>query len=96
MKEKLLGVLKYKLLGKGSKSEHEGIVIETTDGREIVLHVSGDNPFQGDTLRPYVGQHVLIVGQMATNGTALFLIDSAADIIVLGPSGKSKNNTPKP
>jgi len=94
-KNSFTGVLKSKLVNKGSKSEHQAIVLELADGTDLRLRVLGDNPFQNDALKSYVGQRVQISG-FTTPAQPLLLIDSVADITVLGPPGKpSRPRQPK-
>lgn len=87
-KKSFTGILKQKLVNKGSKSEHKAIVLELADGTDLRLRVLGDNPFQNDALKSYIGQRVQING-FTTPAQPLLLIDSVADITLLGPPGRT-------
>jgi hypothetical protein len=84
-KKSFTGILKQKLVNKGTNSEHQAVVLELTDGTNLRLRVQGYPPFQNDALKPYVGMRVQING---TPDEPLLLIDSVADITVLGPPGR--------
>ncbi|MCE9507555.1 MAG: hypothetical protein K8R48_04465 [Alphaproteobacteria bacterium] len=86
-KKSFTGILKQKLVNKGSKSEHQAIVLELADGTDLRLRMLGENPFENTALKPYVGKRVQISG-FTTPVRPLLVIDSVADITVLGPPGK--------
>jgi hypothetical protein len=87
-KKSFTGILKQKLVNKGSKSEHQAIVLELTDGTDLRLRVQGHNPFQNDALKSYVGKRVQING-FTTPAQPLLLIENVSDITVLGPPGRT-------
>lgn len=60
-KMKLKGKVICKTFGKGSKSEHEAIYIETEQG-EYVLRKAGSNSFENNELIEFVGKEVIATG----------------------------------
>lgn len=58
---KLKGKVICKTFGKGSKSEHEAIYLETEQG-EYVLRKAGSNPFENKELNEFVGKQVVATG----------------------------------
>lgn len=85
MKQQLTGTLKAKTVNAGSKSEHTAVVLELDDGTEHRLRVIGDNPFQNDTLKPFVGHRVTVNGQMSDTGAPVFIVGGIQDILFHGP-----------
>jgi hypothetical protein len=55
------GLVKHKLIGKGSKSERQAIVLET-DEQEYVLRRQGANPFADMVLEKLIGKTISVVG----------------------------------
>ena len=55
----------------GSKSEHEGIYLQTPDGT-FILRKKGANPFNDPGLKEFVGRQVMVTGTLDRN---LFLAD---------------------
>ena len=55
----------------GSKSEHEGVFIQTPDGTYL-LRKKGANPFNDPGLKEFVGRQVVVTGTLDRN---LFLAD---------------------
>jgi len=51
------GKVAKRLLGAGSKSEHEGLVL-VTDGGEFKLRREGGNPFWDETLASLEGKRI--------------------------------------
>ena len=66
-----VGKLVSRLIGKGSKFEHEGHVLVHDDGSESLITLVGDNPFEQNELKPYQGYRVLVHGNKTPNGTIL-------------------------
>lgn len=58
---KLKGKVVCKTFGKGSKSEHEAVYLETEQG-EYVLRKAGSNPFENKELNKFVGKQVIATG----------------------------------
>jgi hypothetical protein len=81
------GILRRKVINPGSKSEHAAVVLELADGTNLRLRLLGDNPFESNALKPYVGMRVKIEGSLLPS-PPLLTIDSVADITVLGPPGR--------
>lgn len=54
---KLRGHVTRKLLNKGTKSEHEGLVLRCPEG-ELKLRRLGGNPFRDDTLASLEGEEI--------------------------------------
>ena len=60
----LEGRVTKQLFGKGSKIEHDAVMIETDDG-EYVLRRRGGNPFSDPELDKLVGKRIRAAGVMA-------------------------------
>jgi hypothetical protein len=60
------GKLHLRKAAVGSKSEHQAVFLEMTDGQFVRLH-QGDNPFNSPLLKSMVGQQVKIVGTMGNS-----------------------------
>ncbi len=59
----LRGNVATRTVNVGSKSEHEGCVLETEDGSAVPIWWWGEsNPFCYDTLLPYVGRICDVTG----------------------------------
>jgi hypothetical protein len=56
-----VGKVTKKLFGKGSKSEHEAIYLET-EHNQYVLRRQGGNPFHDPELHKLVGKKVRCIG----------------------------------
>ena len=59
----LRGRVKKKLLYVGTKSEHEGLVLVTSEG-EFKLQRKGGNPFWDETLAELVGKEIEAEGNL--------------------------------
>ena len=55
------GKVVQKKFGKGSKSEHEAIYLESAKGL-FTLRKVGANPFQDDSLNKWIGKKVIVTG----------------------------------
>lgn len=55
------GEVVVKKFGKGSKSEHDAVYLETS-GASYVLRKMGGNPFNDPGLQPFVGKQVKATG----------------------------------
>lgn len=88
-KQTFTGVLRRQRLHKGSKSEHEAVVLDTGNGNPLKVQVTGANPFSNPALDALVGQRVRVDGTTAANTNTL-LVEKMADIIHLGPPGRPK------
>ncbi len=60
------GKVTQKLFGKGSKSEHLAVVLETQEG-DLVLRRPGANPFNDPELERLVGKTICAQGQRRGN-----------------------------
>lgn len=60
------GRVVIKKIAKGSKSEHEGVYLET-DKESFVLRKIGANPFRDDTLEKMEGKMVTATGLLNKN-----------------------------
>lgn len=70
----LTGVIDREVINKGSKSEHESIVLKTDNGMTIALKMKGANPFEiNGALKPLVGNRATITGDLANS--ALYVAD---------------------
>ena len=58
--------------GRGSKSEHEAVMLETRN-KEYVLRIKGGNPFSNPQLDKLVGKTIKATGELADY--VLFLED---------------------
>ncbi len=56
------GVVTLELVEAGSKSEHHRPVVVDDQGETHLVHVSGDNPFDEETLAALVGRRVRAEG----------------------------------
>jgi hypothetical protein len=90
------GVVRRQLVNKGSKSEHNAVVLDCGDGHPVPLRVKGGNPFHDPALDPFVGMRVTLEG-VALSGVHAILVDNVSDITVLGPPGRpARPSGPKP
>ena len=64
--KELTGRVILSLSSPGSKSEHEGVYLETTQGT-FLLRKKGGNPFNDPTLKQFVGQQVTVTGTLERN-----------------------------
>jgi len=71
LSRELRGLVVISMSNVGSKSEHEGIFIQTSDGTYL-LRKKGANPFNDPGLKELVGQQVVVTGTLDRN---LFLAD---------------------
>ncbi len=96
-KQSFTGMLRKQLINKGSKSEHEAIVLDTGKGVPMKVQLQGANPFSGDpALNKLVGQLVKIEG-VAGSGVNTLFVEKMADVVHLGPPGRPKKPyTPRP
>jgi len=88
-KQTFIGVLRRQRVNKGSKSEHEAVVLDTGNGTPMKVQVATANPFSNPALEALVGQRVRIEGVAGSGVNALF-VDSMADVVRLGPPGRPK------
>lgn len=78
--ETLEGKVIFKLMNKGSKSEHISPVLEyIKDDKEqnINLLYRNDNPFENKNLVPYDGKYVQVRGELILER---FIVDSVKEI----------------
>ena len=65
--QRLTGAVIRKAVAKGSKSEHEAVVLRTPEGGEYILRCSGGNAFRDPQLDDLVGSTItadgLVTGQ---------------------------------
>lgn len=66
-----VGQLISRVIGAGSKFEHEGCILVQDDGSETPINLIGDNPFEQNELKPYRGYRVRVEGKATENGTIL-------------------------
>jgi len=93
-KDTYTGMVTRKRINVGSKSEHEAVVINV-DGVDMKLRINGGNPFHDPALDAFVGKRVKVEG-VAGSGVPFIMVDSVADIVVLGPPGRpSRPPAPK-
>ena len=93
-KEKFTGTVKKQVVNKGSKREHNAVVLDTGDGRPVKLRIMGNNPFTDPALEKLVGMRVTFNG-VAGSGVHQIMIEKESDITVLGPAGRPAH-PPKP
>ncbi len=86
-KKTYTGMVRKETYAKGSKSEHQAVVLDTGDGNPMKLRIRGNNPFTDPELDQFVGMRVTVEG-IAGSGVNHLFVDSAADIVVLGPPGR--------
>lgn len=60
--QRLTGAVVRKTVAKGSKSEHDGVVLLTPGGREYVLRRSGGNAFRNPQVDALVGSSITADG----------------------------------
>ena len=95
-KDTFTGTVKRERVNVGSKSEHDAVVLDTGAGPKMKLRVKGGNPFHDPSLDAFVGMRVTLEG-VAGSGLPFIMVDSVADIKVLGPPGRpSRPAGPKP
>lgn len=93
-KQQFTGMVKKQVVNKGSKSEHEAVVLDTGDGHPVKLRIMGNNPFSDPALDKLVGMRVTFNG-VAGSGVHQIFIEKESDITVLGPAGRPAQ-PPKP
>lgn len=95
-KKKYTGIVRKEIYAKGSKSEHAAVVLDTGAERPLKLCIRGNNPFDDPALEPFVGLRVSVEGTASAHTGHLF-VETAADIVVLGPPGRpSRPAGPRP
>ncbi len=95
-KLKFTGVVKRETVNAGSKSEHEAVVLDTGKGPHLKLRIANGNPFHDPALDAFVGKRISVEG-VPGSGLPFIMIDSVADITVLGPPARpSKPMGPRP
>ncbi len=62
---RISGKVLRKEVARGSKSEHEAVVLRTKDGEELVLRRLGGNAFADPQLDKLVGASITAEGQVA-------------------------------
>lgn len=60
--EELHGRVVARRVLKGTASEHDGIVLETDDGEQLILQRIGANPFDDEVTRGLAGRQVRVKG----------------------------------
>lgn len=80
------GTVTKQTVAKGSKSEHQGVVLQADDGTFLRLRIDGNNPFRDPALDAFVGKRVSVKGTLHKN-VSLLMIANVADIAVLPPAG---------
>ena len=93
-KQQFTGTVKKQVINKGSKNEHDAVVLDTGDGHPVKLRIMGNNPFKDPALEKIVGMRVTFNG-VAASGVRLIFIEKESDITVLGPAGRPAH-PPKP
>lgn len=86
-KSTFTGVVRRERVNVGSKSEHEAVVLDTGAGPHLKLRLNRGNPFHDPALDAFVGMRVTLEG-VAGSGLPFVMVDSVADIKVLGPPGR--------
>jgi len=64
--EEFEGTVSQKPFARGSKSEHEAVVLQTDTG-DLVLRRAGANPFRDTELEQLVGKKIRFRGQKLDN-----------------------------
>lgn len=75
---KRTGVVKRRVMDRGSRDEHTALVLATSSGEFVLRHAEA-SPLQKDLFAPLVGRRVLCEGLMLPGATFL-----ATDLILLG------------
>jgi hypothetical protein len=83
-KKKFTGVLGTQVINKGSKSEHEAVVLWTDRALPLPVKLIGGNPFHEPALDPFIGKTVTLEAVEGSGVRGLF-IENVADITVLDP-----------
>jgi hypothetical protein len=71
-KKTITGRVVSRITGKGSKSEHEAVMLETPK-QDYILRIKGANPFSNPQLDELVGKTIKATGEVADYG--LFMED---------------------
>ena len=82
------GKVTRKPFGKGSKSEHLAVVLETDGGGDLVLRRPGGNPFSDPELEQLVGKTIRCQGQQVGNLLHVTQWADAEDANTGPPSGQ--------
>jgi len=69
---KLTGTITLRNFGKGSKSEHTAVYLDTAEG-SYVLRKKGANPFENNDLKQMEGKQVVVEGTLES--TVFFASD---------------------
>ena len=72
------GIVIFMLAYAGTMSESIRPFLYQGNGEFLHLWKEGDNPFQNDSLIPYDGKKVRVIGQK--NGNDVFCVDSIEEI----------------
>ncbi len=67
--QRLTGIVIRKLVARGSKSEREAVVLQTSDNGEYILRRSGGNAFSDPDLDKLVGSSITADGQVVAGQT---------------------------
>lgn len=87
------GIVRTETRNRGSKSEHEAIVIDIGDGQTFKIFLRGGNPFRDSVLEQFIGKSVTLSGRTVLD-RADILVDSIDDIKPVPqqvPKTKNKN-----
>ena len=87
LKKSYTGMVRKETYAKGSKSEHEAVVLDTGDGNPMKLRIRGNNPFSDPELDQFVGMRVKVDG-IAGSGVNILFVEDVKDIVLLGPPGR--------
>ena len=60
--ERLTGTVRRELVRKGTASEHDGVVLHTEDGQQLLLQRIGANAFDDSETRKLIGRAVSVEG----------------------------------
>ena len=67
--QRLTGIVIRKAVARGSKSEREAVVLQTSDNAEYILRRSGGNAFSDPELDKLVGSSITADGQVVAGQT---------------------------
>lgn len=76
-------------VSQGSKSEHNAVMINTTEGNRYTLRFPDGNPFQDDRLEVLVGKTVTLIGTVYRN---IFMIEEVLPELPKEPKNYQRHN----
>ena len=78
--DRIVGQVRMRRVARGSRHEHDAVILETGEGRELVLRTEGKSAFQHDEFDPFIDRRVAVVGRVVEDRLIF-----AHDVTPVGP-----------